>query len=94
VHFFYVRDKIAFGIRKISIISPMIMMVGDEEAVAELDRDAVAMFREDDPVHPTPPARTTTLRRNSATWRVYGEQAATAGQHQGSACQEGNSRRG
>jgi hypothetical protein len=40
------------GIRKSPIINPLIMMVGDEEVVAELDREALAMFWDDDPVHP------------------------------------------
>ncbi len=40
------------GVRKVRILNPLIMMIGDEESVDELDREALAMLWGDDPVHP------------------------------------------
>jgi hypothetical protein len=40
------------GVRKVRILNPLVMMVGDVECVDELDREALAMLWGDDPVHP------------------------------------------
>jgi hypothetical protein len=40
------------GVRKIRILNPLIMMIGDEESTDELDWEALWMLWGEDPVHP------------------------------------------